>query len=868
MLFSRRGGDSMNRYFDVGFKFSVKERVGEFTIRELIGQGASCAVYRADFVDEYGNRTEHLLKEYNPKQINLFRDESGALHLERENDSASFEAGLHHFRAGYVKQLKIRRLAELKNSTSNIQGIYHVNNTQYIDMICFNGRTYDKVREKSVYDLLRRIKAVAQVVGNYHKAGYLHLDIKPQNIYTIPETCEIVMLFDFDSVIEKTRIKYERILSYTKSWAAPEQLLPDKHERICEATDLFAIGEMIFHQLMGRHSTREERRSFAKYNFNYQSSIFENVDSKVLCLLEELLHHTICGLAKKRYQSADELIEKLDTIIEYANPSKPYLKSNLPAMQDFFLGRDQEISDIHRKLHENSILFISGIGGIGKSELAKRYADKHRDDYDTIIFAPYINEIEILLQDDNAIPLNNFHSYPEEKPEDYRARRFRKLQELFDERTLLIVDNLDCADDPGIQKLLDLNCNILITTRMDFSEYGFGQQLIVDALDDHKNIRAIFDKHYSKPLSKEDDHCVEQIIKQVMGHTMTVELLAKQMMAGRVSPGKMLERIQKSGLCDTGKEKVCSGKDGVLLTKNTYGHIQTLFSLSKLEDEELYILINLSLIPFSGISTELFHDWCELQDYETVNKLIREGWIQFDSIRDIVSLHPIIGEVLFPVFKQNISKIYCLLGNSIRLIEKDDNEFLEADPRKELANIFLVMAKKLLCLDCESIEYASFLDGAPNAFCIYGDVDIAIACKERALEIKKRLFGEDHKNTAISYVSLAKIYLSVRSIDLAEEYYKKALNIWSRDYGEEYRLNAIIYNDLGEIYRDRRDSSRAMEYCWKAIKIREKEYGEDSLQVASSYRNCAVLFKEAGEYSKAEQYYERIHKKLRTSESG
>lgn len=622
------------------------ERPGvEFRISEKeIGRGASCIVYHAVGSDN----TEHLLKEYYPKHLELIRDSSGQI-VVPEDKNEVFEQGLVRFRTGCERQKSIRLSNEgLKNFTCNVQGYYAANGTEYIDMTCFNGQTYDHVQEKSVYNLILRMRTLAQVVGNYHKAGLLHLDIKPENIYVRPEgeTIEDVMLFDFDSVTPMNEIITSKALSCTKTWAAPEQLLPEKRKSICPATDLFAIGEIIFFQLFGRHSTSTERRSFVtKYTYDHNAEIFKDMNPKVFPLLDDLLCHTICGVVGKRYQSADELIEKLAKIIKIANPDAPYLKSSLPAVQDFFVGRENEIEEIHHMLNENQILFLNGIGGIGKSELAKHYALEHKDDYDTVIFAPYVSDVKMLLQDDTAIPLYNFSQYPEEKPEEYCARKLRKLQELCDERTLFIVDNLDCEDDPNLNKLLTLGCKLLITTRVAFSDYGYGQQLYLDALADRGEIRKIFDEYYTKPLTEEENGCVEQIIDLVAGHTMTVELLAKQMVAGRVKPDKMLAKLQGGAISESGKEKVHMGKDGNFSSQSAYDHIKALFDLSDLNEDEKYILANLSQIPYTGIPAELFHDWCELEDYGTLNSLATQGWVRWNMEKDYVSLHPVIAEL-------------------------------------------------------------------------------------------------------------------------------------------------------------------------------------------------------------------------------
>ena len=217
----------MERYLEKGYTLQ-REGGKRYTITEMIGRGSSCAVYKA--VD---GKAEHLLKEYNPRAISITRTDDGMMRV-AEDEQESFCAGLVRFQAGYEKQLDLRQTDELRNSTSNIQDIFDANGTRYIDMTLFTGSTYTDIREKSLYDLCKRMKAVTQVVGNYHKAGLLHLDIKPDNIFAIPETCELVMLFDFDSVVEKCDIPKSVGLSYTKTWAAPEQTVASPSRNLCK----------------------------------------------------------------------------------------------------------------------------------------------------------------------------------------------------------------------------------------------------------------------------------------------------------------------------------------------------------------------------------------------------------------------------------------------------------------------------------------------------------------------------------------------------------------------------------------------------------------------------------------------------------
>lgn len=326
----------------------------------------------------------------------------------------------------------------------------------------------------------------------------------------------------------------------------------------------------------------------------------------------------------------------------------------MPAVSGFFTGREKEIQEIHDRLKENDIVFLSGIGGIGKSELAKHFAYQYGKEYDAIIFASFVNDIQMMIADDTFVPICNFSQYPEEKPEEYFARKMRKLAEICDERTLMIVDNLDTTEDPDMDHLFRLGCKMLVTTKMDFSDVYPEAQLNLGVLE---NPLEVFHEYYKKPVSDEEQKSVDEIIDIVCGHTMTVELLAKQMMAGRVKPQKMLEKLKNGGISESGKEKVRTAKDGNLAMQNTYGHIQALFDLSELDEDEKYILANLSLIPHTGISADLFAEWCEIEDFDTINKLAVQGWIRWDREKDYISVHPVIADISSTMIKQSLVMI-------------------------------------------------------------------------------------------------------------------------------------------------------------------------------------------------------------------
>ena len=840
------------------------ERPGlEFNIDKLIGKGSSCVVYHTVCSDN----TEHLLKEYYPKHLEIERNADARISV-TEKDKDAFEQGLRRFQSGCEHQKAIRLSNEdLKNFTCNVQGYYKANGTEYIDMTCFNGQTYDKVQEKSVYDMALRMRTLAQVVGNYHKAKLLHLDIKPENIYVRPanETVEDVMLFDFDSVVAMDDVRTSKALSCTKTWAAPEQLLANKRGSICPATDLFAIGEIIFVQLFNRHSTQAERRSFVKkYEYDYEADIFKDVNPKVFALLDELLSHTICSVVSKRYQSAEELIAKLDEIIKIADPKEPYLKSSLPAVQNFFVGREDEIEEIHEKLRENNVLFLKGIGGIGKSELAKQYARAYKKEYDVIIFAPYLNNTKMLIQNDVSIPLFNFHEYPGETSDKYYERKFHKLQELCDERTLFIVDNLDSDEDENITKLFDLQCKVLVTTRMDFSDYGYGQQLNLDAIKNRKEVRSIFNKYYTKALTNEEDACVDDIIDLIAGHTMTVELLAKQMIAGRVTPNKMLAKLKEGGISESGKEKVRIGKDGILAAQSAYAHIQTLFDLSELEEKEKYVLTNLSLIPHTGILTELFYDWCELEDYEAINRLVIEGWIRLEEEKDYISLHPVVNDIIEVAFYDTLYENNLIYNFSVYVSNESDDyhKHVFGEETRMIVRTLLYHISDLI------MRRGEFSGKISDALYSFGGVFLDYYDYSNCEKVWEKVCDDycnrkDPKYIAEIQCSLALLYAEVGKVSQNEAKILESISIYEsmipvfEESGDIASLGAL-YNNIGSAYHDLKKYELAILMYNKSIETHRKQSEKGNNYVshmAICYNNIGAVYKDKQQYDYAKVNY-------------
>lgn len=849
----------MERYLQAGMHLKRPGYPSEYKIVNTVGTGSSCAVYYAEFVDPSGIRTEHLLKEYNPKNLKLVRDESGTLHVCSEIDTLAFEAGLLRFKDGYEMQLNVRRSSASKNSTSNIQCVFDANGTRYIDMTVMAGETYEKIEEKSLYNLLRRIEAITNVVGSYHENGLLHLDIKPDNILTLPETVELVQMFDFDSVIEKSEIPNAVYLSYTKSWAAQEQLLPNRRNRICEATDIFAIGEILFYKLMGRHSEFNERCSFSTFTFDYSNELFKGVNPRIYPLLSNIIKHTICNVVSERYQSTSELLDKLKLAIGLSNPHEAFLQHHLPSKVSYFIGRDKELQEIEERLKENNKLFISGMGGMGKSELVRQYAHAHKIEYDAVIFAVCNTNLENMVLDDLMLPVNNIQQWPDEKSKDYFNRKYRELERLCDEKVLIIVDNFNDMQDNVLNKLMQLNCKMLITTRCDVAEYNY-EQLTLGTLEE-EYIWDIFCTWYKIALNNDEHDAVQQILALYQGHTMAVELIAKQMRASGIKPKEMINKLYAGGFSDSGRERVVHTKDDMNTKLNIHAHIRRLFDVSELSEKQIRVLANLSLIPPSGIIKRQFRDWCKLDSYEDINDLTESGWIRQEPESDLISLHPVIADIMLDELENQFSLCETMIKTITWFIHKempDDKQDslygeLPCLRYSRLIPIVINILKKICGFDSLPTMGIHFIITAATNLFKFGSIELYITFIEKACDTYKKLPKKDH-GIVIKLLNARGMLLSANcDYQLAENFYNEALELAVVHYGESDEKTLAIRHNLVSTYHEWEKKDKLEEYY---AQMRSLFVNESKRRFsASAYNGMGLFAKYLGFYEDSECFY-------------
>ena len=798
-----------------------------FTISSLLGSGASCAAYRAADTENI----PVVIKECFPfSKVN--RNNDGSIVW---NGIDAEKRALDKFRLSFNTQLDIQNTEDLMNTSAQlIDGLYSGNNTLYTVTNLQNVDTYNNVKDNSLKDIFQTAKAIAIAIGKYHNHGYLHLDIKPDNILIYPETREMVRLIDFDSIIKIDDTTDRDIsLSYTHDYAAPE-LLQKKRKRISVVTDIYSIGAVVFSRILGRVPTSEDRGVFSDWDL-MNNVYFTGMGNRICRLTKDFFHKTLSSSAIKRYQNTNELIDALNSLIE-ATCIVPVLTNYSIRPEPSFICRDTELTQIANALTSNNYIILEGIRGIGKTEIAKGYAFIRKSDYDCIQLLTFNNSIKQTIAE--SLELHNYNASDYEEDSIYNEKMDIIRENKSRNRCLIIIDNFNVTQDDNFKDLISLDnefFHFIFTSTFEHSKHNV---LLINELKEDGQLLSLFYEYYESKLSKEDEAIVLETLELVLRHTMTVILIALQMKNGRKKPTEMRDSLQ-SGLDQKLLTKLLVNKEGLSASENEktmFDHLKTLFDLSDIHSNEafMHIMTNMAILSPVGIKTKDFYDWVlakqyEGEDYSDLNCLINNKWILYNREEDIISLHPVISELAYSELKPDSKNCHSLMVGVLKR-----NKLIS-----EENYIVRLNYKKMVDFICERINDTSRIK--IGLLILQAETNLNFSKINQSVEQAEKLFNLIIKNrdknsskpdslkfwnnrlTQVEFV-LGQSYLVLGKFDDALKHY---LNLYDRE--DDVSAKCSILSQIMHLHYCLGDSKSAQEYLSLARNIIEESGCNDSL---------------------------------------
>lgn len=518
------------------------------------------------------------------------------------------------------------------------------------------------------------------------------------------------------------------------------------------------------------------------------------------------------------------------------------LKWKMPEKPECFFGREMELETLEQFFSGgNKTVFIQGIGGIGKSELAAAYAIKHRADYDVIVFANCVSDIQSMIASDVEFPLENmrrntFDEYFLETEDDYFVRKFDFIREIITEKTLLIMDNFNQDEDCNLDEFLALPCDKIITSRNDWSAKRYPVLRLQEIADTHA-LEKIFE-HYYLPADEEISNHIREIIQKVGGHTLAVEWIAKQLAEQTVTPSEMIHILDQ--------HPIDGNLEGVKKERELFDMLSGVFRVDQLDETEKEVLRFLCFVPYTGISKEDIVKRGRKGTHTAVLKLLRSSWLKQVEL-DVVTLHPVVAETVIRELKPNWENTKLFFDSIVSDLMDDDIPIQQIDSLLLIAQrAFRILGMKepgavpmLLGVGYALLKryrkYRDSCDMLQIAYKLQGDivksikVKIALCKEKNALDaeyssLKDQLLAATSKRGNILH-QIGEIYYLAGKNDKALECYMKLSNNPMVD----------VHCDIAKVYAKANEYRKAAEYVEAGIKIKQRKYGNNELPLVENY---------------------------------
>ena len=198
----------------------------------------------------------------------------------------------------------------------------------------------------------------------------------------------------------------------------------------------------------------------------------------------------------------------------------------------YFTGREVELKELRQRIEERrKSVLVSGIGGIGKTQICRKLFEEYVEKYSHNENVPFRHIGYIEYSGDMNASLQNCLKYSKQAEQELNQEAaWMELEYLAsDGKFLLFVDNVDkpMREDSGLQRLNSIPGTIVITSQQtsfsdEFELYRIGFLSTAQCQEIYEKIR--FD---GRKVELEEVPDLEYIVQNLAkNHTFTIDLLA------------------------------------------------------------------------------------------------------------------------------------------------------------------------------------------------------------------------------------------------------------------------------------------------------------------------------------------------------
>ncbi len=558
---------------------------------------------------------------------------------------------------------------------------------------------------------------------------------------------------------------------------------------------------------------------------------------------------------------------------------------NLPHPRNLhFTGREEMLVRLHHVLNADSlddlealtpVLAISGLGGIGKTELALEYIYRYSDEYQAVFWVR-ADTHEALIADFAAIA--NMLDLPSKVQQDQRQSA-EMLKRWFEQHTawLLILDNLE--EFSLLHQFISFKSkgHTLLTTRFQFTG-SFFQRADLQKMEPYegallllRRAKRIGPKETLAHASPSDRTIAREISQFLDGLPLALDQAGAYIEEAACSLAHYFDLLEHLGGNLLGLRNLSGGGNVdhphsvhttlslsfEQLKQTTPAAIDLLRLCAFLHPEAIPEEMILKGFPYLGPSLQhLVSD--PLKFDAAIAEIRRHSLLCRDPETQTFTLHRLVQAVLRDEMDEGLQRLW-----ATRAVLVVNHSFPDVDHwvTSSLCRRYLSHAQVCAALieqwDIECVEAGRLLtqlscfmyELAQYELTQYAQAEPLL---KKALTILTKLLGTEHPAIAEARQILGWVYTDLGNYAQAESCYQQALAVYERMPEPDYRSISGCLSDLAESYEGQGKYALAEPLYREALRMTQLSRGFEHLDVAIGLRNMGMCYTNQKKYAQAE----------------
>ena len=537
---------------------------------------------------------------------------------------------------------------------------------------------------------------------------------------------------------------------------------------------------------------------------------------------------------------------------------------NVPAATVYFTGRQTILDKIHEALTSGATAAaltqpraIHGLGGVGKTQVARRYAWLHGDEYEIGWWVRAEDRPQLLA---DLVELARRMGLPCKDDPNLPGVAQEVLAELQRrDRWLLIFDNVPNPD--ALRDLVPAGGHVLITTRWA-NWPTLARPIPVTTFPRPESIRFLKERR----VDDGDEQALDDLAEELGDLPLALSLASSYMVRCGKTPADYLALFRENSKSILAEQKPPRGYDHNVTT--TWD--MSIREVKQGNPEAAELLELLAFFAPDDIARRMIAEGSE--DLSTrLGRAVRDE-MRFDkciaalkgfSLVEASDAHISVHRLLQTVVRQRLRsdtlarramEALNVVNRAFPFDADDVTTWHQAEPFYPHARSAI---ERVITADRPEEPTGRLLNQCGLYLHARAEFAEARVCFELALRIDETAFGPEPPNVATVVSNLGLVLRALGDLAGAKECYERAQRINEVAFGSNHPEVATDVNNLGSVLQALGDLAGAKECYERAQRIDEVAFGSDHLEVATDVNNLGSVLQDLGDMTAAKECYER-----------